>query len=93
MDRLMERIHETNRWMNQHRTQEHFQEMGKKMAEAGERIRDMLHRTDRLYTEDLNQDRDRDRIKDIDRLRDRLHDMERDLDRTHDALQQAIDKQ
>ena len=90
MDRLMARIQETNQWMNQHRTQEHYQELGRHMAQTGERIRDMLHRTEQLYTPEL--DRDRDRIRDVDQLRDRLHDMERDLDRAHDALQKAIGK-
>ncbi len=91
MDRLMERIHETNRWMTQQRTREQFQELGRHMADAGDRIRQMQHQLDQARgTPDLQ--RDRDRIRDLDQLRDRLHDMERDLDRAHEALRKTIGK-
>jgi hypothetical protein len=89
MDRLMDRIQETNRWMAEQRTRDHFQELGRHMADAGDRIRQMLHQLDQARgTPDLQ--RDRDRIRDMDHLQDRLHDMERDLDRAHDALRKSI---
>jgi uncharacterized protein Yka (UPF0111/DUF47 family) len=75
--------------MDQQHTRNNFQEMGRHMAETGDRIRQMQHQLDQARGA-ADSDRDRDRIQDMDQLQDRLHDMERDLDRAHDALRKTI---
>lgn len=91
MEQLMTRLKETNQWMVQQRTHEHFRNMGQQMEQAGDRLREMLRTMDRLH-QDGGGDRDRDRIRDMDQLRDRLRDMQRDLDQAHDALRKMIRK-
>lgn len=89
MERLMDRMHATNEWMAQHRTHEHFRQLGAEMTQTGDRIRQMLQQCDQARAT-LDPERDRERLHDMDRLRDRLHDMERDLDRAHDELRKTI---
>jgi hypothetical protein len=89
MDRLMERIRETNRWMAQQPPQEGFRAMGRQMEQAGDRLREMLREMDRLH-QDPAVTGDRDRARETDRLRDRLHDMQRQMEQAHDALRKAI---
>jgi hypothetical protein len=89
MDRLMERMRATNEWMTQHRTHEHFRQLGAEMTQTGDRIRQMLQRCDQARAT-LNPQQDRDRLRDMDRLQDRLHDIQRDMDRAHDQLRKTI---
>lgn len=95
MEQLAARLHETNRWMSQNRSQQQFRDLGREMELTGDRIREMLKRMDRIHQDpDLqrDRDRDRDRLQEFDRLQERLRDMTRDLDQAHDALRKMIGK-
>lgn len=91
VDGLMLKLRETNRYMAQQRTHQQYEELGRQMEQATERVRDMLRQMDQI-NKDGTLLADQDRLRDFDRLRDRLHDMTRDMDQAHDALRQMIHK-
>jgi hypothetical protein len=89
MERLVEQVRETNRWMAQHQSAQGFRTMGREMEQADEPIREMLREVDRLH-QDPMVSRDRDRLRETDRLRERLHEMERQMEQAHEALRKAV---
>lgn len=83
METLEGRARELQTWMNANRTRGEWTATAGDMDQIRDRLRTMLHQTDRLCEDP---DMDRERLRDMDRLQDRLHVMTREIDEAYDAL-------
>lgn len=86
-DQLMERVRETNRWMEKQNADAGYREMGRYMEEAGKQLHLMLVKMDQMSKDKVMQ-KDQDRLRDMDRLNDRLHTMVKEMDQAHKMLRQ-----
>jgi len=90
LDRLRERIHETNRWMVEQGSPEGFHGVGTQLAHAGEQMQELIRRMDEVYR-DPEVAGNVAMEKAADRLRDRLVELERQLDQTYEALRAGVE--
>lgn len=88
-DDMLEKIRETNSWMEKTRVSDRYQELGRHLASSVSQVRDVADALAALCDDPALQ-QDKERLRDLDRLKENVRLLLRIHDRSHLALRKLV---